>query len=245
MPAPELIIPNVPWATIRRRMQQTWTARDAPHHSIMGQTRSGKSFLTRHGILSVCEYDRVLFIDGKGDDPTINGLGRVVRHYPSKLMRAQTQIQRDDMKRANWFRLVTDIDREKAKEQVDTALRRVIREGDWVVVFDEVRYITDARDPGLGLRSLWEAIILRGGSRGIAAISLTQEPRWVPSSFYTQPSFVWISRVEDEIAQKRIAEIGSSRGLMQHLPTIRRRNWIYTDALDEDRFWGYTSVNAR
>jgi hypothetical protein len=216
--------------------------RDAPHHSIMGQTRSGKSHLTRWGILETCRFDRVLFIDCKGDDPTLAGLGRVVNRFPSRGMRSARQLMSDGAAYENWFRLVISTNWELAREQIGEALEAVMDEGDWVVVIDELRVITDTRPPGVNLAPQWEAIILRGGGKGVGAVNLTQEPRWVRGSFYSQPSFLWISRVEDEAAQKRIAEIGSSRALLEHLSTIKRRWWIYTDSLEDERFWALTQA---
>jgi hypothetical protein len=212
--------------------------------SIMGQTRSGKSYLTRYGILPTCQWDRVLFIDGKGDDRTIMGFGKVVNEFPSKPMRTARQLAQDRRPGENWYRLVTSRDFTTARAQVKHALEQVMNEGDWVVIIDELRYITDSREPGLNLKPQWEAIILRGGGRGVGCVSLTQEPRWVPGSFYTQSSFYFISRVEDERAQLRLSEIGSSRALMEHLPTIPRRRWIMTDNLEDKRFWAYTQVTG-
>jgi hypothetical protein len=48
---------------------------------------------------------------------------------------------------------------------------------------------------------------------------MTQAPRWVPSSFYDQPSFVWIGRINDEVAHKRLREIGGLK--RAHLPAIQ------------------------
>lgn len=242
-----LDIPEVPWAEVQARVGNLWVVRDAPHMSVIGQTRSGKSYLVRHGILPLCKYDRVLFIDAKGDDRTITGLGQVVDHFPTKAERNVRQSGRkwmhdDPVPMAQWYRLVTSEKTETAAKQVGHALESIRKEGDWIVVSDELRYLTDTREPGIGMLGEWSAIIMRGGSRGIGMISLTQEPRWVPGLFYTQPSFFWISRVEDEAAQKRIAEIGSSRALISHLNTIRRRYWIYTDSLEDDRYWGMTTV---
>jgi len=73
-------------------------------------------------------------------------------------------------------------------------------------------------------------------------VNLTQEPRWVPHSYYTQSSFFFLGRVEDELSQKRIAEIGSSRALLEHLSRIRKRNWLYMDNEESDRFWARTMV---
>lgn len=241
---PELIIPEVPWPVIRSRLQKLWVVRDAPHHSVVGQTRSGKSYLTRYGILDVCQWDRVLFIDGKGDDSTLMGLGRVVNRFPSKLTRNARQLMRDNKPRENWFRLVTSRDSTVARDQVGEAYERVMDEGDWIIVTDELRYSTDARSPGLNLGPQWEAIILRGGSRGVGAVNLTQEPRWVRGSFYTQSAFYWFSRVEDEAAQKRISEVGSSRSLLDHLARIPKHTWIYMDNMEDERYWAYTKVPA-
>lgn len=220
-----------------------WTVRDAPHHSIIAQTRAGKSYLARYGILDTCKYDRVLFIDAKGDDPTIVGLGQEVTRFPRRVKRIRREFLQDETKaRQNWFRLVCSEDTDIARQQVHEALDLVYREGNWIVVIDELRYVTDKRDPGLGLESLWNRLIFRGGSRGIGVVSLTQEPRWVPGAFYTQSSFYWFSRIEDEVAMKRISEIGSSRALLPILTRIPRHHWIYTDNLENDRFWAFTKV---
>lgn len=240
-----LDVPDIRWSMIRSRLANLWTIEDAPHMSIMTQTRGGKSFLVRHGILDVCRWDRVLIIDCKGDDKTLLGMGRVVNRFPGRFMRSAQQLMTDNKPRENWYRLVTSRDWALAREQVGEALERVMDEGDWVVVIDELRAVVDARLPGLNLRPQWEAIILRGGGRGVGCISLTQEPRWVPGSFYTQSSFYWLGRIEDEAAQKRIAEIGSSRGLMEHLPNIPRRKFVYMDNLEDDRFWAMTHVPGR
>lgn len=239
-----LVIPDVPWPVIQSRLQQLWTVRDAPHHSVIAQTRAGKSYLTRHGILSTCKWDKVLIIDGKGSDPTLDGFGRVIKRFPTKSLRSAKQLFQDKKPRENWFRLVTSPDWDQAREQALEALERVFREGDWIVVVDELRYLVDAREPGLGLRSRWEQINLRGGSAGVGLVSLTQEPAWVPSSFYTQSSFYWFSRVQDERALKRIAEIGVSRELFPFLKRIPRRQWIYMDNLEDETFWAKTRVTG-
>lgn len=240
-----LIIPKMSWPVIRSRISRLWTVRDAPHHSIMGQTGSGKTFLTRHGILDTCVWDRVLVIDGKGDDSTLTGMGRVVGRFPARMSRSTHKLMMDDERRGNWFRLVTSRDWEVAQDQVREALQRTMDEGDWIVVIDELRYVTDARQPGLNLGPYWEQITLRGRSRGVGLVNMTQEPRWVRGSFYTQSSFYWFSRVEDEVAQKRISEVGSSRELLNHINKVPKRWWIYMDNLEDERFWALTQVPAR
>lgn len=240
----ELAIPDMGWEAIRSRLAKYWVAREAPHISIMGQTRSGKSYLTRHGIMPLCKWDRVLFVDVKGDDRTLQGLGKPVRSIPSKILQSAKRLVRDDEPGGNWFRLVTYDDWDRAREQLNEAYSRIYSEGDWVIVHDELRAITDARPPGLRLASHWERFILRGGSKGIATVNLSQEPRWCPGSFYSQGSFYFFSRIEDERAQKRLSEVGSSKQLESYVKSIPRRWWLYMDNMDDERFWARTTVTA-
>lgn len=107
----------------------------------------------------------------------------------------------------------------KGREQVKNALAQVYSQGNWTIFVDETRNLTDSRVPSLNLRNYVEQIWLRGRSRGVELVSMTQAPRWVPSSFYDQPSFVWIGRINDERAHQRLREIGGLK--RQHLPIIQ------------------------
>lgn len=243
---PELVVPDLSWPMVQSRINQYWVAREAPHISVMAKTRTGKSYLVRHGLLPLCKNDRVLIIDVKGNDPTLAGLGQPVREIPGRL-HSMRQLVRGRKPEDNWFRLVTykgPKNREAAREQVTKAFERVIDEGDWVVVIDELRAVTDPQSPGLHLKPYYEEFILRGGSNGVATISCSQEPRWCPGSFYTQSNFYFFSRIEDEAAQKRISEVGSMKALLPHIQKIKRRHWLYMDDMEDsgDRFWARTMV---
>lgn len=239
-----LSIPDADWSVVRGRLNQYWEAKNAPHISVMAQTRAGKSYLVRHGIAPLCKWDRVLIIDVKGGrDSTLAGFGKPVRHIPSKFHSAK-QLLRDKQPMENWFRLVTYDNINDARSQVHEAFERIYAEGDWVLIIDELRAVTDPQPPGLRLRADWERFILRGGSQGIATVNLSQEPRWCPGSFYTQSNFYFFSRIEDEASHKRVAEVGSAKALIPHLQNVRRRHWIYMDNMEDsgDRFWCKTIV---
>lgn len=240
---PTLTIPTVEWSVIRGRLQEFWDAREAPHISILAQTRAGKSFLVRHGIFPLCRWDRALIIDVKGDDPTLAGWGKPVREIPGR-MHSMKRLIREDRPEDNWFRLIVHDDWVTARDQVGEALSRVYDEGDWVVYTDELRAIVEPSEPGLRLRGLWERMVLRGGSRGIASVNASQEPKWCPSSFYTQSNFYAFSRIEDDLAHKRLAEIGSAKQIIPHVKVIPRRRWLWMDNVDVsgDRYWANTKV---
>lgn len=243
----ELSVPNLHWSVVRDRLNSSWTAREAPHISVMAQTRAGKTYLATRGILPLCQMDRVCFVDVKGSDPTSSSWGKAVRQLPRPGLRSLRSLFRGSEPREHWYRLVTHShpsNTEKARDQVRRAFDQILAEGDWVIVFDELRAITDPASPGLHLKPYYEEFILRGGSKGIATVSLSQEPRWCPGAFYTQSNFYFFSRLEDEATHKRIAEVGSTKQIIPHIQKVRRHHWLYMDNIDEDRFWAHTKVTS-
>lgn len=161
-------------------------------------------------------WRKTLIIDNKGDDETLRDVGKRVRQLPKR----DPLLQNRKEPSHSWYRLMVYEDWVKAREQVKDALAHVYRQGNWTVFVDETRNLTDPRVPSLNLRNYVEQIWLRGRSRGVEMVSMTQAPRWVPSSFYDQPSFVWIGRINDERAHQRLREIGGLR--RSHLGIIQR-----------------------
>lgn len=216
---PEAKIPHLSWDVVAKELDGMWAFDNAPHHSIIGLTGSGKSYLATRGILPLVEHDKVLIIDNKGDDPTLRGIGKPVKQLPHPTVVKWKMRQRDRKPRDLWYRLVVTDDWTAARIQVKDAIERVWNDQRWVVVLDETRSLTDPREPGLRLRAYCELIWTKGRSRQVPLIAMTQAPSWVPASFYDQPSFVWIGRINDEDKQKRLREIG---GLSRaHLPVIQ------------------------
>ena len=227
-------IPTRGWDEVIRRVDKLWKPEFAPHHSIFGQNGAGKSHLIVHGILPLCLYDNVAIFDCKGDDPVLGASGaRPVRSLPSRLRRTLD----NNNPRDGWYRIVVHDEPAKAQDQVGSALERLYAEGNWIVVLDETRAISDPRSPGLGLQPLLDRMWLRGRSRHICVVAATQAPRWVPTSFYDQCQFVWSSRIRDNRAHERIMEIGSmTRAHIPHIANIRKRRWLYMDD-EEDETW--------
>lgn len=234
-------IPTRGWDQVIERVNRLWIPELAPHHSIFGQNGSGKTHLIVHGLLPLCEDDNVLIVDNKGDDETLNASGaRRVRQLPTKIRR----VAMDDGKpRSGWYQLVVADETSRAQDQVGRALERVYSEGNWVVVLDETRAISDPRSPGLGLQPQLDRLWLRGRSRNIAVIASTQAPRWVPSSFYDQCQFAWCSRIRDERAHQRVMEIGSmTRAHIPHIASVRKRRWLYMDDEEEETWMAETGL---
>ena len=233
-----LAVEHRPWEEVIRRIDRLWVPDSAPHHSVVGQTRSGKSYLITRGLLPLVARDNVLTIDCKGGDKTLMGAcGKPVHRIPGRTRKLSSE----QKPKENWFHLLVKDSRAEAQQQVYEALEQVYREGDWVVVVDETRALTDPSNqrssPGLGMGPQLDRLWLRGGGRGITLIAGTQAPRFVPSAFYDQPSFVWISRIRDRRAHERVMEIGSLT--REHIPVIagiRKREWLVMDD-EEDETW--------
>jgi hypothetical protein len=238
-------IPKIPWPEIHRRVGKLWLPKTTPHQSIIAQTGGGKSYLIGNGILPHIEDERVLIIDVKGDDPTYAEIGKPVDKIPHRGWRTFNDWLSGAKPREHWYRLVVKDDWTDARAQVQKALADVYREGNWTVVLDETRALTEARVPSLNLGGYVEQMWLRGRSRGICVVAATQGPRWVPRSFYEQAQFHWIGAVEDEDSQKRLREIGGmERHHLESLKYLEQYHYVYTDRLSKDgkRYRGITKV---
>lgn len=242
----ELEIPHAEWGDIYNRVGNLWLPKKTPHHSIIAQTRGGKSYLIGNGILPLIQDEKVLIIDVKGDDPTFAEIGKPVHRIPRQGSRTFWDWMSEGKPREHWYRLIVKEDWAEARKQVHQALQTCYREQNWTVVLDETRALTDPRPPGLNLSPMVEQMWLRGGSKGICVVAATQGPRWVPRSFYEQAQFHWIGAVEDEDSQKRLREIGGME--RHHLETIKnlpKWHYVYTDRLADDgvRFRAVTAVD--
>jgi hypothetical protein len=189
----------VPWDEHARYMAGAWKA--GQHVSVIAQTGHGKTVLT-NALLVLVRDERICTFDVKGDDPELVGRGTRVRKFPKRLARSLS-VNHDEH-----YQLVLTGDRASSRAIAHAGLMAAYSEGQWVIVSDETRALTDPRAPNLGLAPDLEMIWMRGRSRKITLIAATQAPRWVPASMYDQPTYVYVSRLLDTRARKRIREIG-------------------------------------
>lgn len=233
---------NVPWrdwATVSDYVNKSWDPKNTPHHSILGLTGSGKSYLAINGILGPCEGDRVVVFDVKGDDELVSTTGRAVRELPRNTW--YSRMSRREEPRDSWWRIVVHEDRAKAQQQVYDALKRIHDEGNYITVLDELYFITAQKKEPLNLGGPVEKLYRLGRNRRNSIIAMTQSPRWVPSSFYDQASFAWIGRLRDESIQKRCLEIGGmSKKELPYLSELQRRQWLLS--ADNGEYFARTKV---
>lgn len=222
----DALAPWIEWREALKMINVAWDPENSPHHSIVGLTGSGKSFLAINGLLKpLAKRDRVLIVDCKRNDKLVKSVGKPCTELPPKTWYTRKREDYD-----SWHRLIVHDQfehRDKAKLQVFNALRRVYHEGDWIVYFDEVQDIGGLRQPNLGLSMHLDEFYRKGRSNGLSVLATTQAPRHVPTSFYDQCSFAWIGRIADEDKQKRLREIGGlPKDALQAVMSLKRREWL-------------------
>lgn len=235
--------PSLDFKLVAARVRQRWDS-NAPHHVVVSQTRGGKSYLVGRGLLPQLRKDsRLLIVDSKGDDQTLSYVPALpTDRIPHRLRRGS----RRDYNQ--WYRLICAVGRDNRaamQARVERALDVVMREGDWVVYFDEGRSMVGTQHPDLGLGATYGHVVRLGGYKGVRAITATQTPSWMPREAYSQASFAWLGKIEDEASIERVGEIGGSRRLLRtHLPHVRKTHWLYTDAEEDDRMYVMTRVGG-
>lgn len=239
----EGLYPWTPWRDVRSYVNKAWDPENTPHHSIIGLTGSGKSFLICHGLLDMSKGDRVLIVDTKNypKREEISRVGKPVKEFPKRAWYSGIARKKNEPM-ANWFRLVVSDKTATARQQVGEALHFAYQEGDWVVVIDELwDIVNNNRDIGLGLAPLYQKIMRKGRSRHVPLIAGTQNPAWMPGEFYDQASFAWIGSIRDERRQKRLLEIGGmSKTDLPIIAGLEQRQWLLT--AEQGRYFSRTKV---
>jgi hypothetical protein len=191
----------VSWAQHVAWLDAHW--QPGEHCSIIAATGDGKSHLIRCILEAVWKDARVVVIDPTEDDRNFGHPAfRTVTKHPTKL---QMTVHNKPL----WYRTVPASGR-AGREPVQSVMSGARKDREWVIVVDEVRKVTDARDPCYGLAAEYEENMLRARKRDVTMISATQAPRWVPSCFYDQPKYLYLGRIRDRRARIRLEEISGA-----------------------------------
>lgn len=207
---------DILWKDLREQIKEELTADldRGNHFSLIAPTGQGKTTLATKGLIPMFEgIADVLLIDSTAD-PKLAKYGKPYR-----------KVGRIDGIR----RLTINDLRFDSATKVRKALERAYKQGEVVVIFDEVRHICDRKY--LGLQAAAESLWLFSRKRRNIVGGLTQAPRYVPSAFYDQSKLHFIFKIRDRRAMLRLAEIGGDYDAIKAIaPTLQKYEFAYVNA---------------
>src|SRR5215469_2144138 len=169
-----LLIPTVPFPLIATRIAARCDPFEYnPHQGWFAMSRSGKSYMIRHGVLPIFGASRIVVMDVKsGGERTWNGYGNEVTDLSPGF-----GIGPDGT--AHYHMLV------KSKRQAEKFLKMISAERSCVVVIDDSRKIT-ANNPDYALSGYVDELLTIGAAIGITVIICANSTVWSTSSLRDQ-----------------------------------------------------------
>lgn len=199
-----------------------------PHIGFLAPTRSGKSYMIRHGVLPIFYPGRIVVFDVKiGGEPTWHGWGNDITDLDKGFAKGPDGTM-------NYRLLIKPGNAGKA--QIEKALTIILTEGDCVIVMDDSRKIT-ARRPNLGFSGEVDDIMTTGAGIGITAILAANSSTGATSSLQDQCGSYFIGRQGNrEVAKDFVDMAGIDRKYIPLLINeLKHREFVYTDMHDDDR----------
>lgn len=197
---------ETPWKILRDeiRSELTEDLTRGNHFALVAPTGQGKTTLATKGLLPMFTgVADVLLIDSTAD-PKLRNYGKPLNRFG----------RIDGLRRLT----VGDHSPESAAK-IAKALQRAYKQGQVVILFDEVRHVTDKKYLNLG--ALAEHHWLFSRKRENIVGGLTQAPRFVPSAYYDQSKLHFIFKIRDRRAMQRLAEIGGDYDTIREIaPTL-------------------------
>jgi hypothetical protein len=204
---------ETPWTTLRPLIEGDLTAdfEAGNHFAVIAPTGQGKTTITVKGIIPMFNDKLDVLIIDSTADPKLSNYGKPYQKYG----------------KINGVRRLTvnDLSPTSARK-IHGALGRAYKQGECLVIFDEVRHICDKKY--LGLSASAESLWLFSRKRRNIVGGLTQAPRYVPSAFYDQSKLHFIFKIRDRRAMIRLAEIGGDYDTLKTIvPTLGQYEFAY------------------
>lgn len=215
-----MTIPEVSWDDFKA----TFRWQQGEHVTLIGATGRGKTTLEL-AILPMRRY--VIFLGTKKRDATQSALTRKMGYT---LVADPDEIHPDVatkwMLRPPFPKGATVAQLKKLHAGIfRRALMMTFRQGQWTIVCDEVRYLTDY----LRLTDELELLWLQGRSLGVTVVAGTQRPRHIPLEAYSQARHIFLWHTPDGGDVARIAELASvnKEVVADIVPRLEGHNVLY------------------
>jgi len=221
-------IPNVPFTEVAKRIRRFWRPLEYnPHKGLFAPTRSGKSYLIRHGLLSIVPNARVVLIDVKpGGEPTWNGWGNQVTELSPGFGRGPDGTYN--------YRVMLLPGHEQGKNQIERILDMILSEGETIVVMDDSRKIT-AHAPQLGFSNHVDELITDGAGIGISVILAANSTVWSTPTLRDGCGMYLMGHASNEVQRAEYGKIiGLPKDKRNVFSTLPRRHFLYSDQYDGD-----------
>jgi hypothetical protein len=193
------------WDEFREFFKVNW--QPGQHVGVIAPTGAGKTTFSG-GILDLRKY--VLAIDPKGGDETLGGVNlRRLVDWPGE--RQMTRILDEDERKSRPSRYVVGPvvhrgeDLPKLRSAVQKALNGAFDMGGWTVYVDEAQVTADRRM--MNLSAELDKLLIAARGKKVSVILSMQQPKWVTSASFSQPSWMAIGYTRDTDAVNRIAEM--------------------------------------
>lgn len=228
-------IERVKWKELEPEFINSWGRPEgrieSEHISVVGPTRSGKSFFTTYVTKKRAEIrdSHVMVIATKPADKTLKSTSwPIIRKWPPEYGKHERfilwpQTSRDA--KENYY---------NQRNTIGTALTAIWQENaNTIVVFDEIAYVEQELQLKLLINRYWR----ESASLGITVMATTQRPRNVTRYMWSEPAWVVAFRPDDEDEAKRVAEIiGGRRLYTPALLDLHRHEFIIINRREREAY---------
>lgn len=230
-------VPDIEWERVAGRIQRHWDPLASnPHKAIFAQSRGGKSYMIRHGLLRLVPFARVVVIDVKpGGDPTWNGWGANVTELDPGF---------GDNGNGDAFYRIRLLPGDEGETQVRRILDQLAAEGECVIVMDDARKVTDGRSPGLKCGMVVDHLLLEGAALGISVILGANSATWAVSGLRDQCSTILLGHLGSAARDDAAKLAGLDKAARAELDTIAPKQFLYVDGHDGELMLARTALMA-